>query len=147
MAYNSDVISQQLQDLSRQIQQNYNFQYQPQTTMPQVSQVPVPIPSRQVQYVEGLGGAKLYQQNLPSNSSEIIMDKNENIFYMVSKDANGTPSKKIPIGRFSIEETSEEEPAFLTRKDFDEFKDEIRSLFSEMKTPKTTTTSVPKTTK
>ena len=75
------------------------------------------------------------------------MDKNENIFYMVSKDANGTPSKKIPIGRFSIEETSEEEPAFLTRKDFDEFKDEIRSLFSEMKTPKTTTTTVPKTTK
>jgi hypothetical protein len=33
--------------------------------------------------VEGMAGAKLYQDNLPANSSEIIMDRDENIFYQV----------------------------------------------------------------
>ena len=98
--------------------------------MPQPVQVPIPVPSRQVQYVEGIAGAKLYQDNLPSNSSEIIMDKDENIFYMVSKDANGTPSRHITRCRFEIEEIQEEEPAFLTRKDFDDFKEEIRRMFA-----------------
>ena len=145
MAYtNSDTISQQLQDLSRQLQQSYNFQY-PQAA-PQVQQIPIPIPSRQVQYVEGLAGAKLYQQNLPSNSSEIIMDKNESIFYKVSKDANGTPSKTIPRGHFTLDDM-DEEPTYITRKDLDDFKDEMRSMLLELKTPKTTTTSTPKVTK
>ena len=54
------------------------------------------------------------------------MDKDDNILYMVSKDANGTPSKKIKAARFTIEELEEEEPAFLTRKDLDDFKEEIR---------------------
>ena len=66
------------------------------------------------------------------NSSEIIMDKNENVFYHVSKDANGTPPRYIPVGRFTLEEPQQsEEPAFLTRKDLDEFKEEIRQLLSK----------------
>jgi hypothetical protein len=69
------------------------------------------------------------------------MDKEDNIFYMVSKDANGTPARKIPIGRFTLEESAEEEPAFLTRKDFDEFKEEMRALFMETKKPATTTST------
>lgn len=146
MAYNLDLMSQQLQDLQRQIQSNNNFQlYQPQANVPQIQQVQPPIITRQVQYVEGLGGAKLYQQNLPSNSSEIIMDKDENLFYMVSKDANGTPSKKIPVGRFTIEETIDEESPFLTRKDFDDFKEEIRQMFAASKAS-APVTSTPKAT-
>lgn len=128
MAYNFDITSQQLQDLQRQYQQLYNFQNS-QNNMLQQS-IQSPIPSRQVQYVEGIEGARIYQQNLPSNSSEIIMDKEENIFYYVSKDANGTPSKRIPVGHFTIEEASQEEPSFLTRKDLDDFKEEIRQMFT-----------------
>ena len=126
---NLGSLQQQIQGLQQQYQaltgQN---QFIPQVPVP--VQVPVPIPSRQVQYVEGMQGAKLYQDNLPSNSSEIIMDKDENIFYMVSKDANGTPSKHITRCRFEIDETPEEEPTFLTRKDLDDFKEEIRQLFA-----------------
>ncbi len=132
MAYNFDIASQQLQDLQRQYQQLYNSQ-QPQNNLFQQPIQP-PIPSRQVQYVEGIEGARIYQQNLPSNSSEIIMDKEENIFYYVSKDANGTPSKRIPVGHFSIQDDIQEEPTeptFLTRKDLDEFKEEIRRMFAE----------------
>lgn len=135
MAYNSNNLNSLQQQISNLQQQYAQFFGQPQSLVqqpaaPQTVPIQVPIPSRQVQYVEGIQGAKLYQDNLPVNSSEIIMDKDENIFYMVSKDANGTPSKHIVRCRFEIEEIQEEEPAFLTRKDFDEFKEEIRKMFA-----------------
>lgn len=130
MSYNPNSnFQQQLQDLSRQYQQlSQQTMYQP-VVMPQPQQISIPIPPKQVQYVEGIGGAKLYQENMQSNSSEIIMDKNENIFYHVSKDANGIPSKHIPVCRFTIEET-QEEPTILTRKDLDDFKEEIRQMLA-----------------
>lgn len=143
---NNTNLQQQIQDLTRQFQQ-YNTQaapYQP-VMIPQPQPIQVPAPVRQVQYVEGLGGAKLYQENMQPNSSEIIMDKNENIFYYVSKDANGTPSRRISVGRFTIEEQTEEEPSFLTRKDLDDFKEEIRQMFAKQNI-KATSTSTPITT-
>ena len=127
-----------LNSLQQQIQ-NLQQQYQKMTS--QNMQVPIPVPSRQVQYVEGIAGAKLYQDNLPSNSSEIIMDKDENIFYMVSKDANGTPSRHITRCRFEVENIQEEEPAFLTRKDLDDFKEEIRRMFASSQPAQVTLSS------
>ena len=147
MAYspnNLNALQQQLQDLTRQYQQLQNGQPVMMPAPPQ--QIPIPVQARQVQYVEGIQGARLYQDNMQSNSSEIIMDKNENIFYQVSKDANGTPSKHIIRCRFEIEEDVEEEPAFLTRKDLDNFKEEIRQMFMENSQPKTVTLSSQKKT-
>lgn len=142
MAYDFNASQQQLSDLIRQYQQLQNTQPQIQPNTPQnfviPQTVPIPIPSHQVQYVEGIEGARKYQlERLQPNSSEVIMDKDDNIFYMVSKDANGTPSKKIPTARFQLEEQKEEEsPAFLTRKDLDEFKEEIRQLLKpDVSTP------------
>ena len=126
MNYDFSQFNQQLSDLQKQYQQ-MNSQMFNTPIMPQ--QIQIPIPSHQVQYVEGINGARIYQQSLPNNSSEIIMDKDENIFYYVSKDANGTPSKKITIGHFNIEENSDEEPAFLTKKDLELFKEEIKEMF------------------
>ncbi len=127
---NLNSLQRQIQDL----QQQYQTMTAPNTginTIPQVQmpvQVPIPVPTRQVQYVEGIAGAKLYQDNLPANSSEIIMDRDENIFYQVSKDANGTPARRIIRCRFEVEDIQEEEPMFLTRKDFDDFKEEMRQM-------------------
>lgn len=144
MSYDLSGLQNQLQNVTRQYQQ-LATQIPPQTQPIQQSVYPVPAPApiqlppppRQVQYVEGIAGARLYQQNeLPPNSSEVIMDKDENILYMVSKDANGTPSKKITAARFTIEELSDEEPAFLTRKDFDDFKQEIRQLLTSAQSQK-----------
>ena len=141
MAYNLDVFQRQLADLQSQLQSFQTQQPQPQSSVYQPSyispqQVQVPIPARQVQYVEGIAGARKYQlEKLQPNSSEVIMDKNDNIFYHVSKDANGTPASRIPIGRFSIEEEPEQESTSLTRKDFDEFKEEIRQMFNSNHTP------------
>ena len=140
MSYNLESLSQQLQSIQQQYQQLANHQSQPQLFPNQTIQQPIPqiqppAPVRQIQYVEGMTGARIYQNNLPNNSSEIIMDKNEDLFYKVSKDANGTPTKKIPVARFTVIDTQpeEEEPVFLTRKDFDEFKEEIRQLLSSPK--------------
>ena len=75
------------------------------------------------------------------------MDKDENIFYMVSKDANGTPSKRIPRARFTIEEQVEEEPVSLTRKDLDDFKEEIRQMIASSTQQKPIVLSSPVTQK
>lgn len=125
---NLNSLQRQIQDLQQQYQAvtNPNISTIPQVQMP--VQVPIPIPTRQVQYVEGIAGAKLYQDNLPANSSEIIMDRDDNIFYQVSKDANGTPARRIIRCRFEVEDIQEEEPMFLTRKDFDDFKEEMRQM-------------------
>lgn len=135
---NLNTLSQQIQNLQQQYQSlignqqpviipNNGFQI-PASQMPIPIQIPVQ--SHQVQYVEGIAGAKLYQDNLSANSSEIIMDKDDDIFYMVSKDANGTPSKRITRCRFVVEDIPEEESISLTRKDFDEFREEIRQLLA-----------------
>ena len=142
MAYDLNISQSQLQDLFRQYQQLANNQpvssYAPQA---QPVQIPVPVPARQVQYVDGLQGARLYQEkNLQPNSSEIIMDKNENFFYHVSKDANGTPARIIPVGRFELQEQVDE-PTYLTRKDFEDFKEEIRQLLTPAKSTTASSTS------
>ena len=130
MALNTEVFQQQLADLQRQYQQLQGYQAQPAQynyTQPALS-ISQGV-AHQVQYVSGIIGAKKYQQEkLPPNSSEVIMDKDQNIFYMVSKDANGLASTKIPSARFEIIEETEEEPIMLTKKDLDNFKEEIREL-------------------
>lgn len=150
---NLNSLQQSVQNLIQQTQAQ-NQQYgQPQFQQPmmQVNPIPAaqivpPVQSRQVQYVDGLQGAKVYQEGMLSNSSEVIMDKNENIFYYVSKDANGFPSRSIPIGRFTIEEAPSDEPTFLTRKDLDDFKEEMKQLLMSQQKPATTTTTTQKVT-
>ena len=81
------------------------------------------------------------------------MNKEENIFYYVSKDANGTPARKIPVGHFTIEENIQLEPEELkpiTQKDLDTFKEEIRQMLTAQtstSTPKTSTTKSSTSTK
>lgn len=138
---NLNSLQRQIQDLQQQYQAVTNPSI---STIPQVQvpvQVPIPVPTRQVQYVEGMAGAKLYQDNLPANSSEIIMDRDENVFYQVSKDANGTPSRHIIRCRFEVEDIQEEEPMVLTRKEFDDFKAEIRQLFASQNQKQVTLSS------
>lgn len=140
---NFNSLQRQIQDLQQQYQlaTNPNISSVPQPQVQVPVQVPIPIPSRQVQYVDGIAGAKMYQDNLPANSSEIIMDRNENIFYQVSKDANGIPSRHIDRCRFEVEDIQEEEPMMLTRKEFDDFKAEIRQLFASQNQKQVTLSS------
>ena len=143
MGYDLNAIQQQLDNIQRQYQQLTNRN---QTAYPNLNQMVPPSPPvapRQIQYVDGIAGAKLYQQNMEANSSEVILDRNEDILYCVSKDANGTPARKIQRARFTLEDLPEEEgdPIFLTKKDFDSFKEEIKQMLQQKPTTSTTSTT------
>ena len=141
MAYQNPNVNlqQQLQDLSRQYQQLLG---QSQNIIP-MQPIQPPVPVHQIQYVEGIAGARLYQENMQPNSSEIIVDKDEDVFYKVLKDANGIPSKRIVRCSFSILDEVTDEPDYLTRKDFDEFKEEIRQLLKPAPAKVVSTTAAP----
>ena len=127
------TLQRQIEDMQRQYRQFTATQ--PQQSLPPLSAPPAPIIPHQVQYVEGLAGARLYQDGLMANSSEIIMDKDDDVFYRVSKDANGIVSKKIPMARFSLIEPPQEEmdAMYITKKDLSDFKQELISLLSAPK--------------
>ena len=128
---NLDNFQSQLQNLQRQYQQLITQSSQTTPVIPLQTPTPQQVP-RHIQYVQGIAGARLYQTNMTSNSSEIIMDKEADIFYMVSKDANGTPAEKIVRGHFTVDQVDfEEKPNYLTKKDLDDFRAEIQSLLKQ----------------
>ena len=98
---------------------------------------PTPIKRyRQIDSVDGIKGAKEYQDSLAPGSSAIIADRNENVLYMVSVDANGNSSDDIVVVDYQIRKQSaneqKEEQAYVLKKDFDEFAAEVRkSLIKE----------------
>ena len=98
---------------------------------PPISTVPTFLPSSQIKYVDGLDGAKEFQSKLPPNSSEIIMDKNDDVFYVISKDANGETPKRMQIGRFTLETEEATEPQYITKNDLDAFEQRIINLLKE----------------
>ena len=97
-------------------------------TMQQPYQPVQPVQIPQVQHVSGIDGAKAYQKDLPASASVILMDSNEDKFYMVSKDANGNMNPVV-TGRFTLEQ--EQNDVYVTKKDFESFKEEIRGLLGK----------------
>ena len=118
---------------------NIDYNQQMAAIQAQIAQMkqPVPVttyqPSYQIKYVDGISGAKELQAKMPSNSSEIVMDKNEDIFYVLSKDANGACPKLMQIGRFQLESEASTEPQYITKTDLDAFEQRIIGLLKEKK--------------
>ena len=115
--------NQQLAQIQSQLSQMKQPTYQP--ALPQ-------IPS-QIKYVDGINGAKELQSKMLPNSSEIVMDKNEDLFYVLSKDANGDVPKVMQMGRFTLEQEESNEPVYVTKKDFDAFEQKIIALLEDKK--------------
>lgn len=112
---NLDSYQKQLEDLRR------SFQAQG---------LPTPAP-HQIKYVDGMQGAKDYQSSLAPGESEIIMDKNEDIFYVASKDAKGDCPKLMTFGRFALEQEESPESMFVSKKDFAAFEQRIMALLQK----------------
>ena len=122
-------VNPQLASLQNQLQtlfQNYN---QLNKNMPQSPMAPAQQnTSLTVQFVYGLDGANNFLKSMGPNTSAAVFDHDEPIFYMLSVDANGVPAK-IKIGRFTLEDAPEPESDVITKKDFEAFRNEIRSWF------------------
>ena len=103
---------------------------QMQNAQPLQSPAYVPAPE-QIHYVKGMDGAKEYLAKMAANSNAVLMDYDEAKFYVVSKDANGNPAP-VSFANFQLEfEKPPEEPAYVTKQDFDDFKEELRALIGK----------------
>ena len=105
-------------------------QYTPFTTMP----APQPQPEllyRQVSKVHGIQGAVEYRNKLAPGSSEIIVDDDSNVFYLVMKDANGNAPEQVTVGDFNLRKQKPQETAYVTRQDFEAFASEMRMLLGK----------------
>ena len=87
---------------------------------------PVPVP--QIDYVNGIDGAKEYLRNMPAGGKKILMDQEEAKFFVVSKDANGTPAP-IAFASFVLETEHEPiSPEYVTKADFDAAMAELKEM-------------------
>lgn len=61
------------------------------------------------------------------NTQTALFDRDGAVFYLRTVDANGV-ELPMKIGRFTLEDPPEPENNVLTRKDLDDFKNEIRQM-------------------
>ena len=143
MALNFDNYNQQVASIQGQLAALQQKQYPQLTTQlpyvppPQFQSDPVP---QQLKYVDGPDGAREFQAKLPYNSSDVVFDKNDDIFYFVYKDANGVSPKRLTIGRFTLEQETESDPMYVTKSDLEQMEARIMAMLSpKQKTAKKTT--------
>ena len=109
----------QLEDLmskSKQLQGQFISPYNP------------PVIAPHIDYVHGLDGAKQFLDNMPAGGKAVLMDEDEAKFYVVSKDANGTPAQ-IAFAHFTLEfEEQQKDPGYVTLQDFEAFKKELKQM-------------------
>lgn len=90
----------------------------------------MPAPPLHIDYVQGIEGAREFQNKMPPSSSAVIMDKDEATFYVVSKDANGTAAP-IAFAHFELQtESAPTVPQYLTKQDFDDFRAELMEMLA-----------------
>ena len=90
----------------------------------------LPTPPLHIDYVQGIDGAREFQSKMPPSSSAVIMDKDEAVFYVVSKDANGSPAP-IAFAHFELQtDAVPAAPQYITKQDFDDFRAELMDMLS-----------------
>ena len=121
-------LQSQLQSASRPTYYNPDYNAIQPAVIPQPQQI-----YRQVDHVDGLTGAKEYQDKLAPGSSVIVLDNNSDVFYFLTKDANGNAPKQITVGDFTLRKQETTEPAYVTRQDLEDFKAELKQLLTKEK--------------
>ena len=118
----TDNWQRQANDLVSKIGQLQQMQN---AAMPILPQAPM-----HIDYVQGIEGAREFQSKMAPSSSAVVMDKDTAVFYVVSKDANGTPAP-IAFANFELQtESARTEPQYITKQDFDDFRAELMEMFS-----------------
>lgn len=90
--------------------------------------MPAPVMIPQIDYVNGIDGAREYLKNMPAGGKKVLMDREEAKFYVVSKDANGI-ADPIAFASFVLEtEQQQGTPDYVTKQDLEAFKNELRQM-------------------
>lgn len=127
---------------------NYFPQYYPQFQPVINTQIPQPSQTQQVQntniiWVSGEAGAKSYL--VAPNTTVQLWDSEAQVIYLKSADASGMPSMKIidyTIRDMSqpIQQQPTQSTAYVTQKEFDEFKQQVQQLLGGRKDESTVST-------
>lgn len=119
---------------------NYQTGYQPQALPTMQSQIYSPVPSSNgINWVSGEVGAKSYL--VAPNSTVLLMDSDDAVFYLKSADIAGLPTLRT-FSYVEIEsnqnkqKSNEVQKEFVDREEFELFKKEI---LEKIKTPSTKT--------
>ena len=78
-------------------------------------------PSSNFQYVNDRASAEVFQTN--PNQQVLLMDKNEDKFYIVSSDASNSRT----IEEFTFQKVKENKSTFVTHEEFTELKELLES--------------------
>lgn len=125
-------IQQQIQNLQniqqlympQQAVQNFQQQIQPQQTAPQ--------PERQLSYVKGVSGAKIFP--LKPNESVTLYDDSREIFFTKTADSNGIVTlKAFEYKEIDMESIVEKNVKYATTDDINSLHKEIEELKGLMK--------------
>ena len=114
-------------------------QYQQAVNVPQMQTVPQPQVNQGLLWVSGEVGAKSYL--VAPNSTVLLMDSDDAVFYLKSADSAGLPTLRT-FSYVEIEsnqnkqKSSEVQKEFVDREEFELFKNEI---LEKIKTPSTKT--------
>lgn len=80
--------------------------------------------------VDGLEGARAFQQKMLASTRHIVWDSQKDVFYVLQKDANGT-CQRIQICPFTVtlEQTMEEK--YVSREDFNALVSRLDQLLNK----------------
>lgn len=114
------------------VSSNPPYRYQASMTSPQLQYDSNQKPALQVPWVNGEVGAQAYI--IAPNSTVLLMDSDNPIFYIKTSDASG----KAVIQAFKYQEVKSESPVsssdnYVTKKEFEEFKSSILNRVQEEK--------------
>ena len=120
----NDFLNPQLSNLQTQLQQIQSLMGKTPPAVP--ASPPHTIPE-----VDGIEGARQFQKTMPPNSKDAVFDKVEPVFFALAVDANGIPQ---PIKRcpYTMEDVPEPGSDTITRKDFEDFKQEMRDAITAL---------------
>ena len=97
---------------------------------PQMPTFVAPTPVHQIKPVDGLSGAEAILKEMPAGSSDIVAHKTEDIIYILARDQNNVPAP-IQIAKIEFIEAQEDPTGYVTKKDFDAFKEELKALIQK----------------
>ena len=104
-----DTYTQTLQDQIGQLSKLLGAQSTP---APVTSQAANPFDC-----VDGIEGARAFQQKMIASSKHIVWDNQKDVFYVLQKDANNTPAR-IQICPFTVEMEQTPEEKYVSKDDF-----------------------------
>lgn len=96
---------------------------------------PDPAPANKFDCVDGIEGARAFQQKMLASTKHIVWDSQKDVFYVLQKDANGQAAR-IQICPFTVELEPTMEEKYVSREDFNALVSKIDTLIAQKEAKK-----------